>query len=240
MTKICLDAGHYGKYNQSAIVPAYYESEMNWKLHLLLKKELEEYGFAVSVTRDKFETDVELTKRGQMAKECDLLLSIHSNGAERADADHVVVFCPVSDTRTDIDEKSLALAKKLAPVITEVMGVTEKNYRIAQVKSEYDRDGDGVKNDNYYGILHGARSVNVPCMILEHSFHTNERTAKWLLSEENLKKLAQAEAKPLADFYGMKKRIWRVQVGAYTQKENAEKMRQRLLAAGYDAIIKQD
>ena len=34
--RVCLDAGHWGKYNRSPVVPAYYESEMNWKLHLLL------------------------------------------------------------------------------------------------------------------------------------------------------------------------------------------------------------
>ena len=32
--KICLDAGHYAKYNRSPVVPEYYESVMNWKLHL--------------------------------------------------------------------------------------------------------------------------------------------------------------------------------------------------------------
>ena len=40
MPKVCLDAGHYGKYNRSPGIPAYYESEMVWNLHLLLKKHL--------------------------------------------------------------------------------------------------------------------------------------------------------------------------------------------------------
>lgn len=42
--KICLDAGHYGKYNQSPVNKAYWESEFTWKFHLLLKAELERYG----------------------------------------------------------------------------------------------------------------------------------------------------------------------------------------------------
>jgi N-acetylmuramoyl-L-alanine amidase len=49
--KICLDAGHYGKYNRSPAVKEYYESDMNWKLHNMLKKYLEEYGFEVIQTR---------------------------------------------------------------------------------------------------------------------------------------------------------------------------------------------
>ena len=36
--KICLDAGHYGYYNQSPANKSYYESKMVWKLHLKLKK----------------------------------------------------------------------------------------------------------------------------------------------------------------------------------------------------------
>ena len=40
--KICLDAGHYGKYNRSKVVPEYYESEMNWKLHNYLAEELKQ------------------------------------------------------------------------------------------------------------------------------------------------------------------------------------------------------
>ena len=38
---VCIDAGHYGQYNQSPVVPEYYESDMNWKLHILLKGELD-------------------------------------------------------------------------------------------------------------------------------------------------------------------------------------------------------
>ena len=41
--KVCLDAGHYGKYNRSPAVSSYYESDMTWKLHNYLKKELESF-----------------------------------------------------------------------------------------------------------------------------------------------------------------------------------------------------
>ena len=61
--KICLDAGHYGKYNRSKVVPEYYESEMNWKLHNYLAEELEQLGFAVIKTRENQEKDLGLTAR---------------------------------------------------------------------------------------------------------------------------------------------------------------------------------
>lgn len=39
---ICLDAGHYAKYNRCPAIQEYQESVVNLKLHLLLKKELGE------------------------------------------------------------------------------------------------------------------------------------------------------------------------------------------------------
>ena len=78
--KICLDAGHYGKYNRSPAVPEYYESDMNWKLHLMLKARLEEYeGVEVIQTRENQETDKTLFERGCMSEGCDLFLYLCEN-----------------------------------------------------------------------------------------------------------------------------------------------------------------
>jgi len=79
----CLDAGHFGKYNRSPVVPEYYESDMNWKLHLLLKAELEKRGIKVILTRQDKDKDLALVERGKMAEDADLFLSEHSNAASR-------------------------------------------------------------------------------------------------------------------------------------------------------------
>jgi len=50
---VMLDAGHYAYYNQSPAIKTYYESKMNWKLHLMLKEELEKYGIKVGLTRQQ-------------------------------------------------------------------------------------------------------------------------------------------------------------------------------------------
>ena len=68
--KICLDAGHYGKYNQSPVVKSYYESVMTWKLHNLLKAELLKYGIEVIQTRENQATDKALFQRGAASKGC--------------------------------------------------------------------------------------------------------------------------------------------------------------------------
>ena len=199
-----LDPGHAGNYyNASPVVSGYYESNMTWSLALKLKSCLEKYGFEVGLTRQTKEEDPELTVRGRRAAGYDLFLSLHSNAAatESPNAPWMIHFLP--DGKTALDEKSASLARLLGPVISRVMGVSAPFYYTKGV--DFDRDGNGYVDDEYYGVLFGAKYVGVPGVILEHSFHMNERAARWLMNEENLMLLAEAEADALAEYYGMKK-----------------------------------
>jgi len=56
---------------------------------------------------------------------------------------------------------------------------------------------------DWYGVNRGAADVGVPSIILEHSFHTNYRSTLWLSQDANLRLLAVAEAKVIADYYGV-------------------------------------
>ena len=198
--KIMLDPGHAGYYfNASPVVDGYYESYQMWKLTHLLKKELEEWGFEVGLTRQSIYDDPELTARGRMAKGYDLFISMHSNaaGSEAPDAPWIITHAP--DGKTGIDEISREVGEALGLVISRVMGVSAPYYYTKRV--DFDRDGNGYLDDEYYGVLFGAKSVGVPGVILEHSFHTNKYAAEWLLDDDNLKQLAEAEAAALAEFY---------------------------------------
>lgn len=223
--KICIDAGHHGKQNRSPVVKEYYESEMNWKLHLLLKKYLQEYGAQVTATRSKQTTVLGTIARGKKAKGCDLFLSLHSNDYDPESLDYPLVIVPLDGTGDE-------LGRKLTNCIASVMK-TNQAGRIWTRK----KDSGG----EWYGVLQGTSAVGVTGLILEHSFHSNPRSAKWLLEERNLDKLAKAEADLIAAHYGLKKPIYRVQVGAYTVKANAQKQLDRIKAAGFsDAFIKED
>ncbi|MBQ8765389.1 MAG: N-acetylmuramoyl-L-alanine amidase [Clostridia bacterium] len=200
--KICLDAGHFGKYNQSKVYTAYYESDMAWKLHLLLKKELEKYGFEVITTRENKDVDLALATRGMKSKGCDLFISLHSNACNTESVDRAVII-PYQDIGwTTIDDKSREIAQKLGACVKDVMGLS--GYQVYPRCAEYDRDGNGDIDDEYYGVLYGARKVGTPGIILEHGFHTNTKCAKWLSVDSNLEKLAKAEAEVIADYFGVK------------------------------------
>lgn len=190
--KIMLDAGHYAKYNHSPVVPAYWESEMTWKLHLFLKGELEQYGFEVFTTREKQEVDLPVYDRGLAAEGCDLFLSLHSDSASEESIDRVTVF-RAFDNRNNAE----VLAGKLAAAIAELMEVSG-GYVSTRESKEY-------PGTEYYGVMRGARKVNVPLYyIIEHSFHTNKKSAEWLLVEDNLRRLAALEAGIIAAYYDMK------------------------------------
>ena len=198
---VCLDAGHYGKYNRSPVVSEYYESDMNWKLHLLLKAELEKYGIQVKTTRADKNKDLALETRGKVSKDCDLFISLHSNAASTESAKYVAAMYMVDDNCGVMDEQSKAFAAKIAKTVGEVMGLP---YQTWSTKSSSDRDGNGYKDD-YYGVLRGAHTVHTPGVIIEHGFHTNTATTKWLMVDDNLKKLAVAEAKTIAEWFDVKK-----------------------------------
>lgn len=183
---ICLDAGHYGKYNRSEAEPSFYESDFNWKYHLLLKTYLEKYGFKIKLTRSDKDKDMDLYDRGRAAEGCDLFLSIHANWAQRKSADYPVAYVPINGSG---DVLGLKLAKCIAKLMetTEPGGIQSRK----STKGEWD----------WYGVIYGATSVGVTGIILEHSFYSNERSVKWLMDERNLDKLARAEADVIAEHF---------------------------------------
>ena len=163
--KICIDAGHYGKYNQSPADKRYYESEFTWKLHLLQKKYLEEYGVEVVTTRPGQAQDRGLYSRGTASEGCALFLSDHTNavGAGVDDkVDYPAAYC-------GIDGRSDGIGMALAQCVERVLG-TKQPARIEHRRG---------KNGDYYGVLRGATAVGTPGLILEHSFHTNTSMRMW-------------------------------------------------------------
>lgn len=192
--KIMLDAGHYGKYNRSPVLPSYYESKAMWELHLELKETLEARGFTVLTTRKKQEVDLPVFERGKASAGCDLFLSLHSNAADSETVDRVDIYRPFDD-RNGASKLGTLLAKAIA----SCMGVSG-----GYVKT---RESETYPGTEYYGVLRGASKGNVPLYyIIEHSFHTNAKAAKWLSDSGNLKALAEAEAAVIADYYGISRK----------------------------------
>ena len=195
MIKICLDAGHYGKYNQSPCNKVYYESEAMWKLTEYLKAELLEYKDChVVTTRKEQEKDLALYSRGKKAKGYDLFISNHSNAVAKGIDDKVDYVVVYRGYKNDSEE----LGIKLANAISKTMGVkqTPRTNTRKSEKGEWE----------YYGVLRGADDADCPLFyIVENSFHTNTKSTEWLLNDENLKKLAKVQAETIAEYFKLSK-----------------------------------
>lgn len=185
--KICLDAGHFGKYNQSPVNPAYWESDFTWKFHLMLKAELEKYGIEVVTTRPDQACDLKLETRGRRSVGCDLFLSIHSNACNSESADYALACCCVNGT-ADV------IGHELAETVGKIMGASGKS-NILKKKQSDGRD--------WYGVLRGAASVGTPGVLLEHGFHTNRKNTSWLLNGDNLQRMAVEEARVIAEYFSV-------------------------------------
>lgn len=96
----------------------------------------------------------------------------------------------------------------------------------------------------YYEI----KSTKAPCAYIEVDFHDVASVAKWII--ENVEDIGEAIAKGICNYYGVTykpaeapkpaekpKTIYRVQVGAFSVKRNAERLRDELKGRGYAAII---
>ncbi len=208
--RILLDPGHYGDwYNQSTTkYKEYYESRFTWRFTNILKTALEKFGVTVGLTRQK-DQDVGLVDRGRKAQGYDLFLSLHSNAVGSyvdENTDYSVAYIMMDDGNklTTYDNISRELGLKLAQCVKTTMNLRQDGI-IQTRQMGYDRNGDGRLDaeDEYYGVLYGARQVKVPGIILEHSFHTNTRSTQWLMDDSNLQKMADVEAQTIALYFGL-------------------------------------
>lgn len=91
--------------------------------------------------------------------------------------------------------------------------------------------------------LYEINATNCVTAYLECEFHDNEDTEKWI--DEHEKELGRAIAKGVCDADGKLsfaeltpiKKIYKVQVGAFHNRKNAEKLKKELSDKGYNCYI---
>lgn len=198
---VTIDPGHVDKSNRSPIVKDYWESDFAWKWAMYIKMALEAWGIEVRLTRPNSATDRELVARGKSSKGSDAFISGHSNACNDSSIDRVVCIYMVDDKNSTVDEESKDLARILADVVKDEMPTS--TAKIYSKSAGYDRNKNGIDDDEYYGVLFGAHEVNVPGVILEHSFHTNREAALWLMNDSNIKHMCDAEAAAIAEWLGI-------------------------------------
>lgn len=148
----------------------------------------------------------------------DLHVPIHTNAYNKK-VTGTRIFC--WDSKGEGYKASKAVYNVLAPLTPG----TSENVRV---------------NDELYEV----RYSDAPCVYIEVDFHDVADIAKWII--ENVEAIGETIAKGICNHFGVKfvekpepepDVLYKVQVGAYAKKANAEKMREKLEKAGFTGII---
>lgn len=211
MVKVFLSAGHGGT-DPGAVGNGLYEKTINLNTLLTCKSELERHGVKVVCSRTKDEKDpvTEEVKEAN-ASGADIAVSFHIN-AGGGDGFEVYYY------------KSCSEGKKLAGLCEKYVKTLGQNSR-------------GVKVGDH---LHFIKKTTMPAVLVESFFIDNskDKSIGDTLAEQTA--FGEVYAKAILEYLGIAykaKKIYRVQVGAYADKANAEAMKTKLKKAGFEANI---
>ena len=225
---IVLDPGHGGTDDNKGQT-GYSEKAGNLKIANYLADILKKSGYDVRLTRTT-DDKVGLSTRGAMAKGAALFLSIHSNAANK-NARGTECYYSVKQPGN----------KGNAAMFSKGVSV-EMNNPDRGAKT---RESTTTPGADYYTAIKSAVEAGCPYVFLcENGFHDNLIDEAFLKIDANLQKIAQALADVIKQIVPIKgsttapdDKLYRVQVGAYKIKENADKMLSDLKAKGFNGFV---
>lgn len=163
-------------------------------------------------------------------KGCDVYLAIHSNAGGKGKASGAVAFYhPNSDGSKELARNIVRELNAICPI---------RSNRDTAVKN-------GMELYAGYGLaeVRNPNKIGITAVLAETDFHDNPATAKWII--ENKDRIARAYIEALVKTFGIPKKLqitegklYRVQVGAFNEKGNAEALVAKLKAAGFDSFVK--
>ena len=221
--KIVVDYGHGGN-DPGAVANNVYEKNINKLVGERVKYHLERHSQTVVLTRHNDET-VTLDERVNIINmnNCDIGISIHCNSFANETAQGVEVYTWGNGTREKQLAKSVLNSVLKDKLYTKNRGLKEEHFRVL--------------------------SPQIPICLIELGFITNIQDKTLIL--DNIENFAIAITKGLLGFYEIayknedkapstNNKLYRVQVGAYSNLENAKKMQVVLKNIGIESIIKEE
>ena len=225
MAKVYLDAGHGGS-DPGAVANGLEEKVINIVMAAACADELKRHGVEVNSSGllDKGE-DISAMAAEANKWGADLVISIHNNagGGDGFEAFHSV-----------IGGTGKTLAKNIEAEVKKI----GQNSR--GVKTKKDTDGS-----DYYGMI---RLTKAPAVICEGAFLDNKTDVKIIDTVAEQQAFGVAYAKGILKTLGIDYKepvkapagkFYRVQVGAFTKKANADALVEKLKKDGYEAFVTQ-
>lgn len=231
--KIMLDAGHGNNTPGKRSPDGLREYEFTSTVANYARNLLNTYQNVTVYFSHSDETDVSLKDRTDMANRLnvDLFVSIHANayGSTWNDANGIETYVYVTKP-----PKAYELAQKIQHQLITATGLRDR----------------GVKTADF----HVLRETKMESVLVECGFYTNPDEIKLIRSEAYRKKCAEAIVKGIVEQYNLVKEktttpsppktqipaskgLYKVQVGAFSNRENAEELVRSLKSHGYQAFI---
>lgn len=224
--KVFIGVGHGGT-DPGAVANGLKEKDLNLAIAKACSDELERHGISVKMSRAKDENDT----LSEEIKECnafkpDLAIDIHNN-AGGGDGAEAFYHYKGGQSKTLADN-----------VLTEIVKIGQ-NSRGAKIKKN-------AQGNDYFGFI---RETVAPAVIVECAFIDNKTDIAIIDTASEQKKMGVAIAKGILKTLGIdyktpvvaqptsSGKLYRVQVGAFSNKANAEKLKVELEKKGYKAII---
>ncbi len=233
MVKICLDAGHGGK-DSGAVGNGLQEKDLTLDITLRINDLLKQYQDVETILTRSTDVFVELDERAAIANraKCDAFLCVHINSGgsvttARGYQDHIF---PNANAAT----------------VAYQNVIHEEVYNFAYKGFTTDR---GKEQDNF-AVL---RETTMIAILTENLFITTPAEAAFLANADNRQKIAQGHVNGLARYFGLKKKtdaqpppapvtgkLYKVQVGAFGDKKNADAMVADLERNGFKPVSQYD
>lgn len=227
---VWLDAGH-GGHDSGATGNGLREKDITLKIAKRVGAILtNDYtGVKVSYTRttDKYVSLSQRTKEANR-ENVDLFFSIHVNAGGGTGYEDYIYNGLKTNSPTDKARQTV-------------------HNEVKKVLAKYGIRNRGMKKANF----HVLRETKMKAILVETLFIDNANDAKLLKNNNFLEDISQAYAAGIAKALGGKKKkkvspspakpsgtLYRVQVGAFKNKSNAEKLAKQVKAKGFDCFIK--
>lgn len=220
MVKVFLSAGHGGS-DPGAVAYGMKEKEINLQILLACKDELERHGVRVVSSRLKDENDaVAQEVKEANASGASLAVSFHTN-AGGGDGSETFYY------------PGNANGERLAKLCEKHTKAIGQNSR-------------GIKSGK---SLYFIKNTKMTAVLCECAFIDNDSDNNLIDTVAERHKFGVAYAKAILEYLGIpyksatqtqaqtNGKIYRVQVGAFANKENAERLQKELKSKGYGAII---
>jgi N-acetylmuramoyl-L-alanine amidase len=219
MARVFIGVGHGGTDSGAIGIGGLLEKSLNLSIATTCATELTRHGVTVQLSRTTDEND----PVSQEVAECnkfapDLAVDIHNNAGGGDGAE--VYYHHRGGKGKDLANN----------ILNEIVKIGQNSRGVKTRVNSSGRD--------YYQFI---RDTKAPAVIVECAFVDNPEDVKILdtLHEQEQMGIAIAKGvlKQLGINYTSGSKVYRVQVGAYNKRENAEEMLEKVKKAGFNAFI---